>query len=151
MKILQSNDIFSSWKDGDIVTLSQYHKDNLSDLPKDFECLAESQSCKIEAMKHLNRPIYGVQAHIERATNKNSDGLKVCKNFIESVVERSTITRIVKTKSLSEIKQVTIDVLRDIQYDILREDMQKVESKLKNAQRCIDAWVKKKVIDPLSS
>jgi len=150
VKLLQSNEIFSSWKGGDILMLCQYHKDSLSELPKDFVCLAESKTCKIEAMKHQTRPIYGIQAHIERAKNENPDGLKVLENFIENVVKRSTIVRIMKTKSLSEIKQVMVDTLRDIEYDILREDMQKVESKLRNAQMYVDAWVKKKVIDQLT-
>ncbi|RLG71840.1 MAG: hypothetical protein DRO11_03580 [Methanobacteriota archaeon] len=84
MKILKPDEIFSSWKEGDIVKVYQYHKDYLLELPERFECLAESQFCKIEAMRHQTKPIYGIQAHIERATNENPDGFKILENFIEN-------------------------------------------------------------------
>jgi len=87
VKILQPNEILSSWKEGDNVTVYQYHKDCLSELPEGFVCLAESQSCNIEAMKHRTRPIYGIQAHIERATTENPHGLQILRNFVENVVE----------------------------------------------------------------
>lgn len=152
VKILQPNEIFLSWKEGDIVIVYQYHKDYLSELPEGFVCLAESQFCEIEAMKHQTRPIYGIQGHIERATNENPDGLKVLENFIENVVDGCSIARarIMETKSLSEIKQTIIDFLRDIEYDIVREDFRKVRSKLNDAQEYVDAWVSKKIIDALT-
>lgn len=149
VRILQPNEIFSSWKEGDTVLVCQYHKDNLSELPESFVRLAESQFCKIEAMKHQTRPIYGIQAHIERATNANPDGFSVLENFIENVVERYAITRIVETKSLSEMKQATIDSLRDIEWDIVSEDLETVELKLKSAQKYVAAWVQKRVLHEL--
>ena len=41
------------------------HMDQVSELPVDFEILARSNVCEIEAMKHLTRPLYGVQWHPE--------------------------------------------------------------------------------------
>ncbi len=34
-------------------------------LPKDFNLLAKSKNCKNEAMKHRNKPFYGIQFHPE--------------------------------------------------------------------------------------
>lgn len=41
------------------------HMDQVSELPVGFEILARSNVCEIEAMKHLTRPLYGVQWHPE--------------------------------------------------------------------------------------
>jgi GMP synthase (glutamine-hydrolysing) len=41
------------------------HMDQVSVLPEGFEVLARSDVCEIEAMKHLSRPLYGVQWHPE--------------------------------------------------------------------------------------
>lgn len=147
--ILQPVGIFCSWKRGDIVRVEQNHKDCLSGTPKGFICLAKSQSCGVEAIKHETRPIYGVQAHIERATKENRDGLRILKNFVETVVGISVLERTVGTMSLLEMKQAIIDCFRDLQYDIVREDWQEVESKLKDAQKHIDAFKVKKCFDEL--
>jgi GMP synthase-like glutamine amidotransferase len=144
VKILQPDEIFSLWKEGEVIYLEQYHKDSLFELPQGFVCLAESESCKIEAMKHQTRPIYGIQAHIERATDENPHGLQILKNFLDNVVEKYTIPRIVETKSLSELKQAMIDSLRGIEYDIAKEDRLEIDSKLKNAQKYLEAWTLKK-------
>jgi GMP synthase (glutamine-hydrolysing) len=149
IEILEPNGIFSSWQRGDILTVNQYHKDFLSELPKDFVCLAKSQSCEVEAMRHQTEPIYGIQAHVERASNENPDGNQIIRNFIENVVEKYPVSRIVNTKSFHEIKQGIIDSLRNISYDVIREDCQTVESKLKKAQRYVEALELKKVTDAL--
>ena len=86
VEVLEPNEIFASWCKGAKIMLSQYHKDYLTSLPKDFVLLARSDSCKIEAMKHKTRPIYGVQAHIERADDKHPEGRQILENFLSNVV-----------------------------------------------------------------
>jgi len=86
VKIIDPNEIFSSWKKGAGLTLCQSHQDCLTNIPEGFVLLAESESCKIEAMKHEKKPIYGVQAHVERATNEHPDGWQILRNFISNVV-----------------------------------------------------------------
>ncbi len=49
------------------------------DLPKDFLCLASSNICQVEAMKHKEMPWYGVQFHPEVS---GKQGLQLFKNFI---------------------------------------------------------------------
>jgi GMP synthase (glutamine-hydrolysing) len=41
------------------------HADQVVELPQEFEVLARSKVCEIEAMKHIKRPLYGVQWHPE--------------------------------------------------------------------------------------
>jgi len=86
VKIIDPNEIFSCWKKGAGLTLCQSHQDCLTSIPESFVLLAESESCKIEAMKHEKKPIYSVQAHVERATNEYPDGWQILKNFISNVV-----------------------------------------------------------------
>lgn len=86
--VLEPDEILMSWNTGDTLRLQQSHKDFVENIPPQFICLAESDDCKVEAMKHETRPIYGVQAHIERATVDEPDGHQIIRNFLEHVVEK---------------------------------------------------------------
>jgi len=86
--VLEPDEIFHSWETGKEITVCQSHQDYVADLPSNFVRLAESDTCKIEAMKHRNKPIYGVQAHIERATDQSPDGRRVMENFVSLVVDK---------------------------------------------------------------
>jgi len=57
------------------------HNDEVTVLPKDFELLAESESCKIQAMKHKSKPFYGLQFHPE--VEHTEFGERIFKNFVE--------------------------------------------------------------------
>jgi len=85
VRILEPNEIFSTWKPGDEILVCQSHKDYVAAIPNEFVCLAVSQvqsKKTIEGMKHKTKPVYGVQAHIERATKEKPDGRQVLENFI---------------------------------------------------------------------
>lgn len=58
------------------------HKDEVSELPKDFIKLAHSDTCEIEAMCHKNLPLYGVQFHPE--VEHTPRGPEVFKNFLRT-------------------------------------------------------------------
>ena len=78
--------IFASWEPGDKLFVAERHRDELAQLPPGFVRLATSGQCRIEAMGHLRRPIFGVQFHPERrpeAWMEEWDGLKVLANFIQ--------------------------------------------------------------------
>ena len=76
--IKKENDLFRNLDKKLIVWES--HKDEVVKLPKDFECLASSDICKFEAMKHKRKPIYGVQFHPE--VNHTPRGSEILKNFL---------------------------------------------------------------------
>ncbi|OPY52037.1 MAG: GMP synthase (glutamine-hydrolyzing) subunit A [Methanosaeta sp. PtaU1.Bin060] len=56
------------------------HADQVVELPREFEVLARSRVCEIEAMKHLKKPLYGVQWHPEVVHTEN--GQELLDNFI---------------------------------------------------------------------
>lgn len=57
------------------------HKDEVSGLPKDFIKLAYSETCKIEAMKHKELRLYGLQFHPE--VEHTPKGPEIFKNFLD--------------------------------------------------------------------
>ncbi len=71
--------IFDGFKKKEI-TLQEKHSFYVSDMPKNFECLAYSNTCKYEIIKHNTLPIYGFQAHPE---NSDAEGLQIMKNFFK--------------------------------------------------------------------
>jgi len=58
------------------IEVLQQHHDSIT-LPDDFNLLARSDRCRIQAMKHKERPLYSVQWHAEIST------LKIISNFLK--------------------------------------------------------------------
>ena len=56
------------------------HGDKIEELPEGFEIIAESDNM-IMALKHKNKPMYGVQFHPESIKTEN--GLKIIENFLK--------------------------------------------------------------------
>jgi GMP synthase (glutamine-hydrolysing) len=78
VQLLKENDIlkglpskFKTWAS---------HMDQVIELPSSFEILAKSDVCEIEAIKHLVRPLYGVQWHPEVVHTEY--GAELLDNFI---------------------------------------------------------------------
>lgn len=57
------------------------HNDEVTVLPNDFTKLAESDNCKIQAMRYNKKPFYGLQFHPEVEHTQFGD--KIFKNFIQ--------------------------------------------------------------------
>lgn len=57
------------------------HNDEVIVLPKDFEIVGESESCKIQAMRHKGKPLYGLQFHPE--VEHTEYGEQIFKNFVK--------------------------------------------------------------------
>ena len=55
--------------------------DEVKRMPDDFELLATSDVCRVEAMRHRTKPIFGVQWHPE--VYHSQYGEDVYRNFIE--------------------------------------------------------------------
>jgi GMP synthase (glutamine-hydrolysing) len=77
--ILKEDAVFKDVPEKSIVWES--HNDEVSKLPSSFICLAESKSCKIQAMKHKNKPFYGLQFHPE--VEHTEYGEQIFKNFVK--------------------------------------------------------------------
>ncbi|MEF8847811.1 MAG: GMP synthase subunit A [Candidatus Thermoplasmatota archaeon] len=57
------------------------HNDEVTKLPEDFLNLAESENCKIQAIAHKDKPLFGLQFHPE--VEHTEYGEKIFKNFVE--------------------------------------------------------------------
>jgi len=77
--LVENNELFEGVPKKSIVWES--HNDEVAELPKDFEILAESENCKIQAMKHKNKPLYGLQFHPE--VEHTEFGEQIFKNFVK--------------------------------------------------------------------
>jgi len=66
---------------GSSFTAWESHNDEVLILPKNFKNLAHSERCNVQAMRHINRPIFGVQFHPEVVHTEK--GHLIFKNFVE--------------------------------------------------------------------
>jgi GMP synthase (glutamine-hydrolysing) len=62
------------------ISLTRRHQFYVSELPADFECLAESEITYNEIIRHKTKPIYGFQAHPEVS---GKDGMIIVTNFLK--------------------------------------------------------------------
>ena len=77
---LEENDsLFEGVPKNSIVWTS--HNDEVIMLPQDFMVLAESNSCMVQAMKHKEKTLYGLQFHPE--VEHTEFGELIFKNFIK--------------------------------------------------------------------
>jgi len=79
LKILKQDVLFEGVPEKSIVWES--HNDEVTRLPSVIEILAESENCKIQTMKHRDKPFYGLQFHPE--VEHTEYGEQVFRNFIK--------------------------------------------------------------------
>ena len=79
IEIIEEDDILKGL--GTKTSVWASHADEVSALPPDFERLARSHICEIEAMKHKTKPLYGVQWHPE--VSHTEKGNELFMNFFE--------------------------------------------------------------------
>ena len=68
-------------------TVWESHNDEVTELPKDFIHLAKSDNCLIQAMRHKEKPFYGLQFHPE--VEHSTYGKEMFTNFVE-ICEKQT-------------------------------------------------------------
>jgi GMP synthase (glutamine-hydrolysing) len=64
------------------VVVEQRHFWELKALPAGFVRLATSEACPIQAIRHASRPLYGVQFHPERYSERHPAGRRILANFL---------------------------------------------------------------------
>lgn len=63
------------------VIVWENHNDEVKKLPEEFNILASSKTCEIQAFEHKNRPVFGLQFHPE--VENTQFGKKIFENFID--------------------------------------------------------------------
>jgi GMP synthase (glutamine-hydrolysing) len=66
----------------DKITVWHSHFDEVKSLPPRFEATAANETCPIQAMQHVDRPLFGVQFHPELFDDAHPDGRRVLENFL---------------------------------------------------------------------
>ena len=79
LTILKENSFFKGVPKKSVIWES--HNDEVKKIPKDFELLASSEDCEVQAMKHKNKPFYGLQFHPE--VENTEYGEQMFKNFVK--------------------------------------------------------------------
>jgi hypothetical protein len=82
---VKDDPLFAGLPDPMLMCCSHYCE--VKELPEGFELLATSDHCRIEAMRHKTRPLYGTQFHPEAFNQPFFDGKTLLKNFA-SIVDR---------------------------------------------------------------
>jgi GMP synthase (glutamine-hydrolysing) len=83
LKVVEEDDLFKELPKEFLVWES--HNDEVKTAP-DFEVLAFSENCKVQAVKHVERPLYGLQFHPE--VNDTEHGAEILKNFVAIVSQK---------------------------------------------------------------
>ena len=94
IKILDFDELFAGFEKNQTIHLAQHHRDYVTKeslQEANLVLLASSESCEVEAIKHKNKPFYGVQFHPERIKINDvthHEGLSIIENFYKNVVKR---------------------------------------------------------------
>ena len=82
VKILKRDDpLFEGLNETIIVDEGHYCE--IKRLPAEFELLASTDECRIQAMRHKSRPLYGVQFHPQIFDDEHPDGRRIIENFLK--------------------------------------------------------------------
>jgi GMP synthase (glutamine-hydrolysing) len=80
LKVIEEDDLFRGLPGEFLVWES--HNDEVKDVPS-FTVLALSENCRVQAIKHAEKPLYGVQFHPE--VNNTEHGSEILGNFVTIV------------------------------------------------------------------
>lgn len=65
------------------LTVWHSHFDEVKELPEGFRGTASNETCPIQAMQHVSRPVYSVQFHPELFDEEHPHGRRIMENFLE--------------------------------------------------------------------
>ena len=74
------------------IVVRQSHAFQLADVPRGFELLASTPDCRVQAIRHRERCVYGVQFHPENYDDEHSDGRTVLENFFRLAAAGEPVT-----------------------------------------------------------
>ena len=65
------------------ITVWHSHFDEVKELPTGFRVTASNHTCRIQAMQHSERPVFGVQFHPELFNEEFPAGRRVIEHFLQ--------------------------------------------------------------------
>lgn len=86
VEISQADPLFTNL--GDTIVVKQSHAFQLADVPPEFTLLASSPDCRVQAIKHRDRLVYGVQFHPEAYDTSHPDGRTLLENFFRLALRK---------------------------------------------------------------
>lgn len=79
LNLVEKSELFEDVAEESIVWES--HNDEVSKLPDSFILIGSSKNCKVQAMQHKTKPLFGLQFHPE--VEHTEFGERIFKNFIK--------------------------------------------------------------------
>lgn len=83
IRVVKHDDPLFAGVDDPFICMESHH-DEVRELPADFELLASTDTCRIQAMRHTKLPLYGVQFHPEIHDDKHAVGKRIIQNFVDT-------------------------------------------------------------------
>lgn len=71
----------------------EQHVSECRELPEEFELLASTETCRVQAIKHKTRPLYATQFHPEAYEEGHMDGKRLLQNFFKIANASGNISR----------------------------------------------------------
>ncbi|MCX6900988.1 MAG: gamma-glutamyl-gamma-aminobutyrate hydrolase family protein [Verrucomicrobia bacterium] len=81
VKIVRRDPLFDGF--GDTVVVREYHAYEIKRLLDEFDLLASTDACRVQAIKHKSRLLYGTQFHPEHFDAEHPDGERILRNFFK--------------------------------------------------------------------
>jgi len=79
IRTVQDDPLFRGFEETLFCLESHYCE--VKTLPREFTVLASTDECRVQAYRHRNKPLYGVQFHPEGYTDAYPDGKTLLENF----------------------------------------------------------------------
>ena len=79
VQVIDEDDLFKGLPETFVAWES--HNDEVTVLPPNFRLLASSETCKVQAMRHETRPLFGLQFHPE--VEHTDNGYEVFQAFLD--------------------------------------------------------------------
>jgi GMP synthase (glutamine-hydrolysing) len=83
ISIVQKHPLFDGLP-SDLV-VAESHRQELTEVPDEFQHLARSTTSKVEAIAHRTKRIYGVQFHPERSNDDHPHGRMILQNLLKLI------------------------------------------------------------------
>jgi GMP synthase-like glutamine amidotransferase len=80
VNIVRSDPLFAGFRN--TLLIREFHAYEVTQLPAEFDVLASTEECRVQVIRHKEKPLYGTQFHPERYDKEHPDGEVVLKNFL---------------------------------------------------------------------